>query len=87
MGGIVSAIAGFGPCFFKGFTSPKASRSRHNFDLDASTPCGEIVKSGLQLGKPNVRFIRFEHTVRLLEFAKFSTNVAEVGYEVKQAHL
>jgi hypothetical protein len=34
-----------------------------------------------------VRLIRFEHTVRLLEFAKFSTNVAEVGYEVKQAHL
>jgi hypothetical protein len=35
----------------------------------------------------SMRFIRFEHTVRLLELVKFSTNVAEVGYEVQQAHL
>jgi len=81
------AITGFGPCFFKGFTSPKVSRSRHNFDLDTSTSCGEIVKLGLQLGKPNVRLICFKHAIRPLEFAEFSTNVAEVGYGVKQAHL
>ena len=43
---------------------------------------------GTAAGKAKrVRLIRFEHTVRLLEFAKIGANVAEVGYEVKRAHL
>jgi hypothetical protein len=50
----VPGVAGFGPCLFEGFTSPKASLSRHNLDLEASIPGGEIVRSGLQLGKPDV---------------------------------
>ena len=84
MGGIVPAVAGFGPCFFNGFTSLKASRlwsgriypMRRNHEI------------GTAAGKAkHVRLIRFEHTVRLLEFAKIGTNVAEVGYEVKRAHL
>lgn len=31
---MVPEVAGFGPCLFEGFTSPKGSLSLHNLDLD-----------------------------------------------------